>query len=99
MNKKKIIFYACILLGLTLINQMFSSYNYSYYVDEAALITLQQASLAKVIFLCFDGLMIFSSVIYPISLLLKQEKEKLGSFLGSLYFAFLFYLPSQWIAK
>lgn len=56
MNKKKIIFYACILLGLTLINQMFSSYNYSYYVDEAALITLQQASLAKVIFLCFDGL-------------------------------------------
>lgn len=55
MKKKNIIYYALILFGLTLVNQMFSSYNYSYYVDEVSLITLQQASIAKVIFLCFDG--------------------------------------------
>ncbi len=56
MKNKLIIYYAIILLALTIVNQMFTSYNYSYYVDEAALITLQQASLAKIIFLCFDGL-------------------------------------------
>ncbi len=55
MKNKLTIYYAVILLALTLVNQMFTSYNYSYYVDEAALITLQQASLAKIIFLCFDG--------------------------------------------
>lgn len=56
MKNKDIIYYAIILLALTLVNQMFSSYNYAYYVDEAALITLQQASFAKIIFLIFDGL-------------------------------------------
>lgn len=55
MKNKSTVYYALILLGLTLITQMFSSYNYSYYVDEIALISLQQASIAKIIFLLFDA--------------------------------------------
>ena len=47
--------YALILLSLTLISQMFTNYNYSYFVDDMALITLKQASLAKMIFIVFDG--------------------------------------------
>ena len=55
MKKTRPIFFAFILLALTLVNQMFASYNYSYYVDEASLISLQQASIAKIIFLIFDA--------------------------------------------
>ena len=56
MKNKTTIYYSLILLALSLVTQMFTSYNYSYYVDEVALISLSQASLAKVIFLVFDGL-------------------------------------------
>ncbi|MGM9857840.1 MAG: MFS transporter [Bacilli bacterium] len=55
MKKNNPYVYALILLSLTLISQMFTNYNYSYFVDDMALITLKQASLAKMIFIVFDG--------------------------------------------
>ena len=56
MKKNNPFFYALILLAITLVSQMFTNYNYSYFVDDMSLITLRQASFAKIIFLFFDGL-------------------------------------------
>ncbi len=55
MRKTRPIYFALVLFGLTLVSQMFHGYNYSYYVEGQSLITMAQASIAKIIFILFDG--------------------------------------------
>jgi GPH family glycoside/pentoside/hexuronide:cation symporter len=55
MRKVSYLRYAAGILGLSLVSQLFHSYNYSYYVDELGMaITL--ATLSKVIFIGFDAI-------------------------------------------
>lgn len=99
MKNKTTIYYSLILLALSLVTQMFTSYNYSYYVDEVALISLSQASLAKVIFLVFDGLndLIFGYLSDKFSFKSGKRKSWLifGLPLFSVTFLFTFYLNSE----
>lgn len=55
MRKTKPIYFALVLLGLTLVTQMFHGYNYAYYVEEQSLISMTQASIAKIVFIICDG--------------------------------------------
>ena len=55
-NKTHSIRYASGLFALTLVSQLFHSFSYSYYVDTEALISLNLATIAKVIFVIVDGL-------------------------------------------
>ncbi len=96
MKNKTAIYYSLILLALSLVTQMFTSYNYSYYVDEMALITLSQASLAKVIFLCFDGIndLLFGYLSDKFNFKIGKRKSWLifGLPLFSIAFLFTFYI-------
>ena len=80
MKKNNPFFYALILLAITLVSQMFTNYNYSYFVDDMSLITLRQASFAKIIFLFFDGL---NDVIFGfLSDKLKHKNIKRKTWIG-----------------
>lgn len=96
MKNKTAIYYSLILLALSLVTQMFTSYNYSYYVDEIALISLSQASFAKVIFLLFDGINDLFFGYLSDKLSFKSGKRKpwliFGLPLFSVAFLFTFYL-------
>ncbi len=48
--------YSSGLFALTLLTQLFHGFSYTYYVDQAALITINLATLAKIIFVIVDGL-------------------------------------------
>jgi GPH family glycoside/pentoside/hexuronide:cation symporter len=55
MKKISYLRYALGILGLSLVSQLFHSYNYSYYVDELGMaITL--ATLSKIVFIGFDAI-------------------------------------------
>lgn len=55
MKKTKPIYFALVLFGLTIVTQMFHGYNYAYYVEEQSLISMTQASIAKIIFILCDS--------------------------------------------
>lgn len=99
MKNKTVIYYSLILLALSLVSQMFTSYNYSYYVDEMALISLGQASFAKVIFLLFDGIndLLFGYLSDKFSFKSGKRKPWLvfGLPLFSITFLFTFYISKD----
>lgn len=56
--------YSTGLFALTLLTQLFHGFSYTYYVDQAALITINLATLSKIIFVIVDGVndVIFSAL-------------------------------------